>query len=120
MPRNYATAVKQHGALLAKGRLLGVQFEALFKDGLYFELSRTAIEAAEAMKSVFWERGCRIWKSTPTNQQFLIFENGEMERLKQRVSFGFWEKYDDTHTVCRFVTSWATTREQIKALRDLL
>ncbi len=120
MPPNYATAVKQHGALLAKGRLLGVQFEALFEDGLYFELGRSAIEAAEAMKSVFWERGCRIWKSTPTNQQFLIFENGEMERLRQRVSFGFWEKYDDTHTVCRFVTSWATTQEQIKALRSVL
>lgn len=120
MPKHFLTAVKQHGALMAKGRLLGIQFDALFEDGLYFEISRNAIQMAEALKAVFHEKKCTIWRETPTNQQFLVLENAEMNRLREHVAFSFWEKYDETHTVCRFVTSWATTQEQIDALRALL
>ena len=120
MPKHFLTTVKQHGALLAKGRLLGVQFDTLFDDGLYFAISRNAIRMAEALKSVFHEKNCRIWRETPTNQQFLVLEDAEMQRLRERVAFSFWEKYDNTHTVCRFVTSWATTQEQIETLRVLL
>ncbi len=120
MPKHFLTTVKQHGALMAKGRLLGVQFDALFEDGLYFEISRNAIQTAETLKKVFREKRCRIWRETPTNQQFLVLEDAEMQRLREHVAFSFWEKYDNTHTVCRFVTSWATTQEQIETLRALL
>ena len=120
MPKHFLTAVKQHGALMAKGRLLGVQFDALFENDLYFAISRNAIQTAEALKKVFREKQCRIWRETPTNQQFLVLENAEMKRLREHVTFSFWEKYDETHTVCRFVTSWATTQEQIDTLRTLL
>lgn len=120
MPKQFLTTVKQHGALLAKGRLLGVQFDALFEDGLYFEISRNAIQTAETLKKVFREKHCSVWRETPTNQQFLVLENTEMTRLRAHVAFSFWEQYDAAHTVCRFVTSWATTQEDINALRALL
>lgn len=120
MPKFFLTSVKQHGALMAKGRLLGIQFDTLFDNDLYFEGSRNAIAMAEELKKVFREKKCRIWKETPTNQQFLVVENSAMEALAQKVAFSFWEKFDDTHTVIRFVTSWATTQEQIDALREIL
>ena len=120
MPKHFLTTVKQHGALLAKGRLLGVQFDTLFEDGLYFEISRNAIRMAETLKQVFREKKCAIWRETPTNQQFLVLEKTEMTRLREHVAFSFWEKYDAAHTVCRFVTSWATTQEQLDTLRELL
>ncbi len=119
-PSCFITQVKQHGALLAKGRLLGIQFETLFTDGLYFAISRHAIEMAEALKQVFREKGYSFYLDSPTNQQFIILENGKMEALKTEVAFSFWEKYDETHTVVRFATSWATRREDIDALDKLL
>ncbi|MGN1307586.1 MAG: threonine aldolase family protein [Faecousia sp.] len=120
MPKHFLTTVKQHGALMAKGRLLGVQFDTLFEDGLYFEISRNAIRMAETLKQVFREKKCEIWRETSTNQQFLVLENTEMIRLREHVAFSFWEQYDAAHTVCRFVTSWATTQEQIDILREML
>lgn len=120
MPNHFLTAVKQHGALLAKGRLLGVQFAALFEDDLYFSISRNAIDMAERLKAVFHDKNCRIWRESPTNQQFLVLENSEMKRLREKVAFSFWERFDENHTVCRFVTSWATTQEQLSALQELL
>ena len=120
MPKHFLTRAKQHGALLAKGRVLGVQFDALFTDGLYFEIGKTAIERAEEMKTIFREKNCRVWKETPTNQQFLIVEDSELERLSSLVAYSFWEKYDETHTVIRLVTSWATTKEQVARLHDIL
>ncbi|MBQ3356419.1 MAG: low specificity L-threonine aldolase [Oscillospiraceae bacterium] len=120
MPKYFLTRVKQHGALLAKGRVLGVQFDALFTDGLYFEISKNAIDRAEEMKAIFREKGCRVWKETPTNQQFLIVKDSELERLSKLVAYSFWEKYDEDHTVIRLVTSWATTKEQVQQLRAIL
>ena len=120
MPKHFLTRAKQHGALLAKGRVLGVQFDALFTDGLYFEIGRHAIDRAEEMKAIFREKGCRVWKETPTNQQFLIVEDSDLKHLSSLVAYSFWEKYDEDHTVIRFVTSWATTKEQVEQLRDIL
>lgn len=120
MPRNFLTTVKQHGALLAKGRVLGVQFDALFTDGLYFEISRNAMDRAEELKALFQEKNCRIWRDSPTNQQYLIVENSKLPALSEKVAYSFWEAYDETHTVIRFVTSWATTPEQVQALREIL
>ena len=120
MPRYFMTMVKQHGAMLAKGRLTGVQFDALFTDQLYFEISKHAIEMAELLKQVLQEKGYVFYLDSPTNQQFVVMEDAKLEALKPYVKCCFWEKLDDTHTVVRFATSWATTEEQIKTLAALL
>lgn len=119
-PAHFANAVKKRGALLAKGRLLGVQFDALFTDGLYFELGRHAIEMAEELRAIFHEKGVEFYLESPTNQQFLILEDRKLEELKKRVSFSFWEKRGPDRTVARFCTSWSTTREDLEALRSSL
>ena len=119
-PAHFTTMVKQKGALLAKGRLLGVQFDALFTDDLYFTISAHAIEMAERLKAVLHAKGCRFQLESPTNQQFVILENARMEELRQQVAFSFWEQYDETHTVVRFATSWSTTEEDMKALEKAL
>lgn len=120
MPQYFMTLAKQHGALLAKGRLLGIQFDALFTDELYFKISAHAIEMAELLKKGFQEKGYSFFLDSPTNQQFIILEDNYMEELKDRVSFSYWEKYDEDHTVVRFATSWATTKEQIEELMKVL
>lgn len=119
-PPHFINFIKKKGALLAKGRLLGVQFDTLFTDELYFKISRHAIELAEDLKTIFNEKGYDFFIDSPTNQQFIILENTKMEELKQKVRFGFWEKYDDNHTVVRFATSWSTTKEDIDYLKSIL
>lgn len=120
MPRHFLTHVKQHGALLAKGRLLGVQFDTLFTNGLYGEVGRTAIDAAAELRRILSEAGCTFFRESPTNQQFVILENSQMEALAERVRFSFWERVDDTHTAIRFVTSWSTTAEDLAFLETAL
>ncbi len=119
-PRRFMTITKQHGALLAKGRLLGVQFDALFTDNLYFEISRHAIDMAEKLKQMFVDKGCRFFMDSPTNQQFVVLENEQLAKLKENVAITCWEPYDETHTVVRFATSWSTTEEDLAALEKLL
>ncbi len=119
-PRHFMTSIKKRGALLAKGRLLGIQFDALFSDNLYFEISRHAILMAEELKSVFREQGLTFYLETPTNQQFILMENRDMEKLKEQVGFSFWEKYDNDRTIVRFVSSWSTTRDDLRALEHYL
>lgn len=119
-PRHFMTSVKKRGALLAKGRLMGVQFDTLFTDDLYFEISKYAIDKAEELKQMIHQLGLEFFLESPTNQQFVILENNQMEILKEKVRFGFWEKYDDDHTVVRFATSWSTTEDDMKALRQAL
>jgi threonine aldolase len=116
MPKHFLTSVKKRGALLAKGRLLGVQFDALFTDDLYFRIGRHAIEMAEQMKGIFRAHGLPFYIQSPTNQPFVVLENGQMERLAKKVAFSFWEKTDDAHTVVRFATGWSTTEEDLRAL----
>lgn len=118
-PKHFTTIVKQHGALLAKGRLLGIQFDTLMPD-LYLENSINAIEKAEKIKEIFKNNNYRFYLETPTNQQFIILENEKMSKLKEKVAFSFWEKYDENHTVVRFATSWATTNEDIEELRKII
>ncbi|MBQ8325870.1 MAG: aminotransferase class I/II-fold pyridoxal phosphate-dependent enzyme [Lachnospiraceae bacterium] len=119
-PMHFMTIVKQHGALLAKGRLLGIQFDTLFTDNLYFEISSHAIEMAEQLKEVLKEKGCTFYLESPTNQQFIVMENCKLDELKTKLAFSFWEKADDTHTVIRLATGWSTKMEDIKQLRELL
>lgn len=120
VPPHFVAQIKQHGALLAKGWLLGLQYDVLFEDDLYLTISRNAIDMAEKLKKVLLEKGYHLFLDTPTNQIFVVLENGKMEELRSAVRFGFWEKYDDNHTVVRFATSWATTEEEIEALAAVL
>lgn len=119
-PRHFLTLIKQHGALLAKGRLPGIQFDTLFTDDLYFTISRHAIEMAELLKKGFAERGYSFFLNSPTNQQFIILENTKLEVLREKVAFEIWEKLDEAHTVVRFATSWGTKPEEIEELIGLL
>ena len=120
MPAQFPTIVKQHGAMVAKGRVLGVQFDTLFTDGLYFEISKNAIDMAQKMKGLFRRKGYEFFKETPTNQQFVLLSDEQMARLEPLVGFSVWEKADATHTVVRFATSWATTDEDLKRLEEIL
>lgn len=119
-PRHFITMVKQQGALLAKGRLLGLQFDTLFTDDLYLKISKNAIETADRLKVAFQDKGYQFFLDSPTNQIFIVLENKRMEQLEKLVKIGFWEKYDDNHTVVRFATSWATTVEDIDRLIGIL
>ena len=119
-PPHFMNSVKKRGALLAKGRLLGVQFDALFTDDLYFRVSRHAIEMANRMKNIFISHGLELYIDSPTNQQFVILDDDVAERLAEKVSFSFWEKYGDSRTVMRFAASWSTTQEDLTALDAVL
>ena len=119
-PAHFPTLIKQRGAMLAKGRLLGVQFDALFTDGLYFAIGSHAIEKAERLKQMFRQRGYDFYIQSPTNQQFVILPDEKAEELRQHVRFTVWEKTDERRTVARFCTSWATTDEELDQLEKLL
>lgn len=119
-PLHFITSVKKRGALLAKGRLLGVQFDTLFTDDLYFKISKHAIQMAGKLKEIVRDCGLEFYLESPTNQQFVVMDNEKLKKLKEKVAVGFWEKYDDTHTVIRFATSWSTTEEDLKALEQIL
>ena len=119
-PKNFVTIIKQHGALLAKGRLLGVQFDTLFTDNLYFRISKNAVEMSELLKKGLKEKGYRFYLKSPTNQQFIILENEKIKELSKNVVFSLWEKYDENNMIVRFATSWATLREDVKKLMELL
>lgn len=119
-PERFLSQTKQHGAMLAKGRLTGVQFEALFEDGLYFEISKNAIDRAEELKELFASRGYEFFLDSPTNQQFIILNDEQMKRIGEKCRFGFWERLSDGRTVVRFATSFATTRADIDALSQIV
>ena len=118
--KHFFSIQKQHGAVIAKGALIGLQFDALFTDNLYFRLSQHAIDMAMQLKQLFREKGYRFYVDSPTNQQFLVIRNEEVERLSRQVAFTHFGQTDHHHTICRFVTSWATTQEEIAELRSCL
>ena len=118
-PRGFFTIVKRHGALLAKSRLAGVQFDALFTDNLYLRISRHAIEMAMRLRDLFIQAGIPI-RQSPTNQQFVELSNHQMQQLMQQVLFETWAPIDNDHTLCRFVTSWATTESDLQVLATAL
>jgi threonine aldolase len=118
--KHFFSIQKQHGAVIAKGALIGLQFEALFTDDLYFKLSRHAIDMAMQMKQIFQEKGYQFYVDSPTNQQFIVLPDAEVERLSQHIQFTHFGQAHKHHTICRFVTSWATTEEEINELKRLL
>ena len=104
-PKHFLTIIKQHGALLAKGRLLGIQFDALFTDDLYFKISRHAIDMAEFLKKGLRECGIHFHLESPTNQQLVIFGDEELDLLKKHDALSFWEKPAEDHTILRIASS---------------
>ena len=116
----FFTLIKQHGALLAKGRLLGLQFGALFTDGLYEKIGEPAVRAADTLRRALAQKGYTLCFGSPTNQVFCVIENRKLVEVGRSVEYSFWEKADDDHTVIRFATDWATTEEDIRALTGLL
>ena len=119
-PKHFLTVIKQNGAMLAKSRLLGVQFDALFTDDTYLKISGNAIRTAEKLKNILRDKGYRFFIDSPTNQIFVILENQKLSELRQNVRLSFWEKFDEEHTVVRFATSWATEDGDIDELKKLL
>ena len=120
VPKHFLTTIKQNGAMLAKSRLLGVQFDALFTDDLYTAISRNAIACARRIKQALRERNYRFFIDSPTNQIFVVLENSRMAQLEEKVRLSFWERFDENHTVVRIATSWATREEDVDALIALL
>ncbi len=119
-PKYFFTTVKRHGALLAKGRMLGVQFRTLFTDGLYFRISRHAIDMAARLKAVFAAAGIPLAMDSPTNQQFVVLSRSQYEALSKKIMFEIWEPSETDEIVCRFVTSWATTPDDLLGLEHAL
>lgn len=119
-PKYIFTIIKRHGALLAKGRVLGLQFDTLFTDDLYFRVSRHAIDMAQALRRVFAKHGLSLGIDSPTNQQFVILSKEQKQRLAEEIAFEIWEPLPDDHLLCRFVTCWATTEADIAALDETL
>lgn len=112
--------IKQHGALFAKGRLLGVQFETLFTDNLYLRIARHAVDMAIKLKRGFEEKGYKPYLDSPTNQQFFRLPNDVLDRLKRHISFELWGARGETSSIVRFVTDWATKEEDVDKLISLL
>ncbi|MBW3077961.1 threonine aldolase family protein [Bifidobacterium simiiventris] len=119
-PKHFLTLVKQHGALLAKGWLLGVQFDTLFTDNLYCRIARRANEAADRIRAVLRDKGYTLTFDAPTNQIFITLDEPTRVRLEAGVRLGFMEQADESHTVMRICTGWATTDNQVEELIALL
>ena len=108
--------IKQHGGMFAKGRLLGVQFEALLEDGLYFQIGRHSVSLAMQLKAAFAAKGYPTLVDSPTTQQFPILPNTLLEKLAPICTWSLQEKPDSDHTAIRFCTSWATTQAEIDTI----
>lgn len=120
LTRNFFTIQKQSGAVLAKGRMLGIQFDVLFTDNLYFDISWHAVAMAMKLKDALKAKGYRFFAESPSNQQFVILDNTQLAKLEEKVAVSRWAKVDDNHTAVRFCTSWATSEATIEKVIELL
>ena len=116
----FFTLMKQQGAVLAKGRLLGIQFDTLFTENLYLKISAHAIEMAMRIKELLTEHGCPLYINSPTNQQFVVLNAAQREALKDRVSCETWEELENGAAAVRFASSWATKSEDVEELGRIL
>ena len=117
---HFFTLMKQHGALLAKGRILGIQFDILFTDDLYFKIGGTAVAHADTIRKKLQQKGLELCYGSPTNQVFVRLADSQCQKLEESVAAGFWEKPDAEHTILRLATSWATTEEDVQKLLEVL
>ena len=113
---DFRYSIKQNGGMLAKGRLLGIQFLTLFEDDLYYDICRSANEQAYRIAEACREAGFPFFAESPTNQQFPIFPNRLLDRLKEKYVYSTWAKVDEGHTAIRLCTSWATRDEAVEQL----
>lgn len=117
---HFFTIIKQQGALLAKGRITGLQFDTLFTDNLYLTIAKHAVRLAQKLKQAMLKKGYTLYLDSPTNQQFFVMKNAQLKELADHVSFSNWEAYDSEHTVIRLATSWATEEKDVDELLRLL
>ena len=117
---HFFTVIKQKGALLAKGRMLGIQFDCLFTDNLYGRIGEQAVAYADRIRDMFSRKGIPLLYGSPTNQVFPLIPDAFMQQLAQKVEFSFWEKYSETETVIRLAASWATTEDSICRLENAI
>ncbi|MGN8849834.1 threonine aldolase family protein [Bariatricus sp. HCP28S3_C2] len=113
---DFRYCIKQKGGMLAKGRLLGIQFLELFRDGLYFEIAKHAIDTAMILKEGLKEKGYSFFMDSVTNQQFIMIEDEKLEKIREKYGVTYQQRYDETHSVIRLCTSWATTEENVRSL----
>ena len=116
---HFFTMIKQHGALLAKGWVLGLQFDTLFTDNLYLRAAENAIATAAVLREGLRAKGVEFYIDSPTNQIFPVLDNEKIAQLRKQVSFNLWAPLDETRSVIRFVTSWASEEADIQALLRL-
>ena len=120
LKKDFRYMIKQKGGMLAKGRLLGIQFQTLLEDGLYEEIAGKAVKQAMRLKEAFLEKGFSLFYDSYTNQQFPIMTKQQLEQLKENYSFEMWAPLDETYSAVRFCTSWATKDEDVeKLIKDL-
>lgn len=119
-PYRFETVLKQLGGLMAKGRILGIQFDTLFTDNLYSELGKHAVKMANQLKKGLKEQGHRFYVDSPTNQQFIIMKDVDLLKLREKVGYSYWQPGEADESVIRFATSWATTEDQVEALLRIL
>lgn len=119
-PKMLLTQIKRHGGLLAKGRVLGIQFDAFFTDGLYEQIGRDAIRHAQRIRRILVRKGYSPAWNSPTNQQFILLSDAEAEALGRCVGFDLWGRADETHWIARFTSSWSTTEQDVDELERTL
>ena len=120
LKRNFRYSIKQHGGMLAKGRLLGLQFATLFTDNIYMSIARHAVDEAMRIKAALQDKGVRFLIDSPTNQQFPIFSNEQLASLSEEFLFSVWQAVDEQHTAVRICTSWATGRKNVDKLIEAI
>ena len=116
LKKDFRYMIKRQGGMLAKGRLLGIQFIELMKDGLYFTLAKQAVDRAMKIRTVLLEKNIPLYVDAPTNQLFPIFSDEQLEAMEDDFAFSNWERVDEAHTAVRICTSWATPEESVDAL----
>lgn len=118
--KRFFSLMKMHGSVLAKGRLLGVQFDALFDNSLYYRIGIHAVDLALRLKEIFISRGYRLLYDSPTNQQFFVLPNDLISRLREELSFELWGPPGAEESAVRFVTDWSTNADDIQRIENLL
>ena len=116
LKKDFRYSIKRHGGMLAKGRLLGIQFLTLMENGLYFDICKQAVEYALQIRAAFEAKGVQMFGTSMTNQQFPILSEAQMAVFDGRFAYEYWGRYDDNHHIVRFCTSWATKQENVDAL----
>lgn len=118
--KHFFTLQKQQGAVLAKGRLLGINFEVLMSGTAYVDAGRHGVELAQKIRAALLEKGYELYVDSCTNQIFAWLADEDLKRIGEKAAISIWERRDDGKTLCRFCTSWATREEDVDAVIALL